>query len=102
MDDMPHPLTTSIWHFKWTAQPRPGKTSSVVPQVPAVSPAESDGRHDVSINIAMLFAKASLWRNHELVNLSSVERYSLIAHQLMGFVLLLACGLLETARTVIT
>lgn len=79
-----------------------GKASSVGPLVPAVSPAGPEGRHDVSFSTAVLFAKASLFTNHEFVNASSVKRYSHIAHQLMGFALLQACGLLKTTQTIIT
>jgi hypothetical protein len=43
----------------------------------------------------VLFAKAWLFRNQEFVNASSAKRYSTIAHQLMGFALLQACGVLK-------
>jgi hypothetical protein len=78
-----------------------GQTSSVSLQVPAVLPAESEGRHDVSIRTTVLFAKAWVFGNHEFVNASSVKCYSQIAHQLMGFVLLQVCSLLKTTRTII-
>ena len=78
-----------------------GKTLSIGPQLPAVSPAESDGRHHVSISNTVPFATAVLFRNHEFVNASSVKRYSQIAQQLMGFALLQACSLLKTTRIII-
>lgn len=50
-----------------------GKASSVGLQVSAVSPAESEGRHDVSISTAVLFAWAWLFRSHEFVNASKCQ-----------------------------